>query len=104
MARYYLDPDLRITGIVEDSHVGAWLVPHGEDISGPNNKLLFLGMVKADQELKIPVPGGANHGQVTIRIRKYGWLPMEFQWPMPPDDEALINILQIPDGVLHAER
>jgi len=46
MARYYLDPEIRITGIVEDSHVGVWLVPHGEDISGPNSKLLFLEMVK----------------------------------------------------------
>ncbi len=100
MARYYLDPEIRITGIIEDSKVGVWLTPHGSGAS----RELFLGTVKAEQELKICVPAGiSNHGEVMIRVRKVGWLPVELRWPdqfgfpLTPEPDPLINICQLED-------
>lgn len=98
MARYYLDPEIRITGIVEDSHVGVWLTPHGEEVTVPMTRELFLGKVKAGQELRLRVPAGVQKlGEVLIRVRKYGWLPIEFGWPTTDDEDPLINIQQQQD-------
>ena len=84
----------------EDSHVGVWLIPPGEELSSIRTKTIFLSMVRAEQELVLPV---CNKGQVVIRIRKYGWLPLEFHWPQTAEADPLINIHQIQDGVVYAE-
>ena len=51
MARYYLDPEIRITNIIEDSKVGVWLTPHGEGVTVPMTRELFLGTVRGGQDL-----------------------------------------------------
>jgi len=105
MARYYLDPEIRITGIIEDSKVGVWLTPHvGLCLPDPDVKQLFLGVVRANQELKVCVPAGlSNHGHVIIRVRKVGWLPIEFHWPpIPAEPDPEINIQQVRDGAIYA--
>ena len=115
MARYYREPEIRITGIIEDSRVGVWLIPHGayhetvdddqlgDGVMSNTIKQLFLDRVKG-QELKIPVPANISSiGHVVIRARKVGWLPLEFHWPdqfgfpVTPEPDPLINIHQLED-------
>ena len=101
MARYYLDPEIKITGIVDDSKVGVWLTSRGNGATVPFARELFLGKVKAGQELRIRVPGGQNLGEVLVRVRKLGWLPVEVRWPPrdEPDEDPLINIQQQLDDI-----
>lgn len=103
MARYYLDPEIRISGVVDDSKVGVWLTPHvGLCLPDPEVKQLFLGIVHANQDLRICVPAGLSNGHVIIRIRKVGWLPVELHWPDNPEPDPEINIQQVQDGAIYA--
>lgn len=89
MARYYLDKDLTITGVVPGSTVGVWFHPSFDE-EVPDSRLLqdrdtqvFVGTINEDT-LSIPVP--PREGTIFIRIRKNTYKTFEMPFYLNGSD------------------
>lgn len=85
MARYYLDKDFVVTGIIPGSMVGIWIQ---RDTGEPDtDRQVFLGKVD-EKELSVPVPNG-THENIFVRIRKPNWRSFETPYGLSGTDGTL---------------
>ena len=95
MARYYLDKDLTITGIVPGSMVGVWfdpgdIIPTSHSLQNQHEQL-FVGRVD-DESLTVPLSN--KEGSVFIRIRKEHFRTFETPFFLTGSDDGIVCVRQ----------
>jgi hypothetical protein len=93
VARYYLDKDLLIEGIVPGSVIGVW---RADSEGNPDlDYQYFLGTATKDR-IKIPIPA-ANNEVLSIRVRKFEFRPIQTEYYINGDTDGILTVQQIQD-------
>jgi hypothetical protein len=96
VARYYLDKDLVITGIIPGSMVGVWYDPAHEIIPTSRNlqeedRRVFVGRVD-DEQLTVPVSN--REGSIFIRIRREHFRTFETPFYLNGSSDGVVSVRQ----------